>query len=320
MAAREIPSLRATSSPRRSSTSHNSYTERYGSGNAAMDSFKSPFICCLATCTSGSGSVPELHGPRPPRPTVATEEQRFALLQLPTNAFRDLRQPGAKRRRFAQLIEMTVGLEQRFDQHVFGIFAVAAHADHLPIDGVLVLPRQCVEVHTSILALLGLKRITDGHRRASDRSGRGRQSRNDSGCSRHFSQHDSIAQISVSPANVRPNPTKPQRKNPAWIHISAKYSRSAPATRTSRTCRSSDQRVLTLATTGRPAWIHAPVPPSRTEICRWQALAIRRHACALARLADENNGAIGPKIVDPRFNLSIGMLTAQGYGRKQIHC
>jgi len=58
---------------------------------------------------------------------------------LPTDAFRDLRKPGAKGRRFAQLVEIPVGLEQSLDQHVFGIFLIAAHANHLPIDDVFVL-------------------------------------------------------------------------------------------------------------------------------------------------------------------------------------
>jgi hypothetical protein len=59
---------------------------------------------------------------------------------LPTDTSCDLRQPGPEGCGFAQLIEMAIGLEQGVDKHLFGIFPVAAHADHLPIDSILVLP------------------------------------------------------------------------------------------------------------------------------------------------------------------------------------
>ncbi len=116
-----------------------------------------------------------------------------------------------------------------------------------------------------------------------------------------------IAQMSVSPAKLRPKPTKPQRKSQCGLTISARMapaSTSKPAPR--RTWRSRDQRVFTLATTGNPASIHAFVPPSRTLNRPLAGLKqTGGHARALARLTDENDGKIeiGAEIVEPRFDL-----------------
>src|SRR5215471_12872220 len=120
--------------------------------------------------------------------------------------------------------------------------------------------------------------------------------------------------MSVSPAKVKPNPTNaarnPQRGFQQMASVRAMtIKRPAPK----RTWRSSDQRDGMLRTVGKPELIHAPVPPSRTEISRLQGPS--RPAVMRARLPIWQMRVIG--LVGLRSSrrdsiCSIGMLMAPG--------
>lgn len=73
-------------------------------------------------------------------------DERFPRFQVPADTAADLRQPRAERAVLTQLIEILVGLEQRLDEDILGVFPVSAGPNQLPIDGVLVCGNQRLEV------------------------------------------------------------------------------------------------------------------------------------------------------------------------------
>jgi hypothetical protein len=73
-------------------------------------------------------------------------QQRFFAPQLPADPAGNSAQPAAKGFVRLERVETAIGLEQSFDQDILGIFAVAAYAKHMAIDGIFVLVGQPFEV------------------------------------------------------------------------------------------------------------------------------------------------------------------------------
>ena len=106
-------------------------------------------------------------------------QQRLALFELPADTPGDLGQPGAEGGGIAQLVEMTIRLDEGFHEDVFGVFAIAAGADHVAIDGILVLARKSFEIarrgmgdvgtHREIVPVEAWRGCTQGHIRESFR-------------------------------------------------------------------------------------------------------------------------------------------------------
>jgi hypothetical protein len=105
-------------------------------------------------------------------------QQSLALLELPADTFGNLREPGAEGSGIAQLVEVTISLQEGFDENIFSVFAVAAGADHLAIDGILVLARERLEIarrgiagvgtHEDIVPLVAWLGCTQRHGRTSN--------------------------------------------------------------------------------------------------------------------------------------------------------
>ncbi len=111
--------------------------------------------------------------------------------------------------------------------------------------------------------------------------------------------------MSVNPANVNPIPTNPLSSSQYALTKTprmtpAKTNRPAPR----RTCLSSDHLVFTLATTGRPAFLHAAVPPSKhcNVLPAWLEHA-RSQPRPHATLADQQYLADGLQIRQPTLDL-----------------
>jgi hypothetical protein len=91
------------------------------------------------------------------------------------------RQPGTKRGRVAQLIEMVIRFAPGFDQHVFGVFAIVRNPQHLAMNRILVLARGGLEVgrlarsvleaHVNIISPLNRAICIHHHSRAGERPG-----------------------------------------------------------------------------------------------------------------------------------------------------
>ncbi len=97
-------------------------------------------------------------------------QQGFPLFELPADPLGDLREPGAEGGRVPELVEVTGGFQQSFNQDVFRVLAIAAGANELPINDVFVLAREGVEVvrngvgHKSMLAALTRNLCVWNHR------------------------------------------------------------------------------------------------------------------------------------------------------------
>jgi hypothetical protein len=89
-------------------------------------------------------------------------EEGFSSPQLPADAACDAAKPTAKGLLVLQRSQAAISLEQRFDQDILGIFAIAANAQHLPVDRIFVLMGQAFEVHR--VARLHLMAVLPIHR------------------------------------------------------------------------------------------------------------------------------------------------------------
>ena len=112
-----------------------------------------------------------------------------------------------------QLIKVPVSLEQRFYQNVFGVFAVAANANHVPVHRVFVLVGKFLKsFHSTILSPIHRPREAAVRRRTFRRPPSCGPS--EQRLERFHGSNPSssaMGQISVRPANVNPSPAKPAR-------------------------------------------------------------------------------------------------------------
>src|SRR5215472_7988217 len=74
-------------------------------------------------------------------------QHRLPSFQPPANAAADPCQPGTKGLGMLKLVQMPICPEKRLDQNIFRVLSVAANAQHLTVDCILVLIRQRLEVH-----------------------------------------------------------------------------------------------------------------------------------------------------------------------------
>jgi len=118
-----------------------------------------------------------------------------------------------------------------------------------------------------------------------------------------------MGQRSVRPAKVSPKPTKPERPSQnGWSVTPRAVPRITKRPAARRTWRSSDQRVLTCTTRGRPALAQALVPPSstvtsclhcsskpaarRARVPLWQINTIGELACTSSKRASSWSSGI----------------------------